>query len=79
MESGRVIGHEVVVEVVVAAHSDEEYAASHHRSHRGGAEVSSYLVEGVLEVPYLLIEGYASDLHMGHVVKSSMEIKISLN
>lgn len=60
--AGWVVGHEVVVEVVIAAHSDEEDAAREGASHVVGAEVVRDLIQRRLEVPYLLVERNATHL-----------------
>ena len=61
--SGVVVGHEVVVEVVVAPHPNEEDAVRDRVGHRISTEGVSDLIEGRLEVLDLLVEWYAPNLH----------------
>ena len=64
--TGREIGHQVVVEIVVASHSNEEQASSHRvcNGHRNTG-LAGHLIQRCLEVMNLLVEWYTPHLIIG--------------
>ena len=77
--SGLVIGHEVVVEVVIASHSYKEYATPQCLGHIHGSQVACYLIKRVLKVLYLLVEWYTTHLRAFVHVVSYMPSKHFVN
>ena len=66
--SGWVIGHKVVVEVVIAAHSNKENAPSKCLCSINRPKIVCNLIKSVLEVMYLLIKWYSA-----HLIKANTQ------
>lgn len=60
----RIIRHKVIVEVVIAAHSNKKYTPSKSLSHIRGTKIVCDLIERVLEVLDLLVEWNPTNLMM---------------
>lgn len=59
---GRVIGHEVIVEVVIASHSNKEYGSAQCLGQFHSTQVACYLIKCVLKILNLLVKWYPAHL-----------------
>ena len=66
--TGWVIGHKVIVEVVIATHSNKKNAPSKCLCCIDCPKIVCNLIKGVLEVTYLLIKWYSA-----HLVKTNTQ------